>query len=61
MGHSCDLDSIPDPGTSICHRCGQDKIKSGYTGFFIEIEPIGDRYMGGTYISQGREGGREMH
>ena len=27
VGHSCGLDSIPGPGTSMCHRCSQLKKK----------------------------------
>ena len=27
VGRSCTLDSSPDPGTSICHTCSQEKAK----------------------------------
>ena len=27
IGHSCGSDSVPSPGTSICHRCGKKKRK----------------------------------
>ena len=28
LGHCCGSSSISDPGTSICHRCGQKEMKN---------------------------------
>ena len=43
IGHRCGLDSIPGPGTSICHRCSQKKkesIKNKMVNFTIcEFNP----------------------